>query len=227
MKISPLFLLIFLLHTHLAFAQFYIVVDKDGYVNVRNAGDSKSRIVDTLNNGHLVYFIEEKGNWRKIDYNRNGKDRDGFIYKGRLKSIEDYDSIPLEHYDDTTAICSSDSVKIVVTKQTFDESRYRFTYADHQIVKINGKQYWGTDGEQPRAEYKSIIILTGSRKIILPHKALENLFDPSIYNTEVYFDRPNDIFYIHSQNGDEAGLYEVVWRVVKGIYTDRAIEYGF
>lgn len=37
----------------------------------------------------------------------------------------------------------------------------------------------------------------------------------------------NDIFYIRSQNSDGAGAYDVVWRVVKGMYTDRDIEYGF
>src|ERR1700754_4283655 len=107
MKISPLFILILLLPTHFAFGQFFIVADKDGYVNVRSTADSKSRIVDTLNNGHFIYFFEEqKGNWRKIEYSRNGKDRGGYIYNDRLISIGEHDSIPLQHYDANTAICS-------------------------------------------------------------------------------------------------------------------------
>jgi hypothetical protein len=228
MKISPLFILILLLPTHFAFGQFFIVADKDGYVNVRSTADSKSRVVDTLNNGHFIYFFEEqKGNWRKVEYSRNGKDRAGYIYNDRLISIGEYDSIPLQHYDANTATCSRNSIKIIVTKQKFDKTKYRFTYADHQIIKINGKQYWGTDGEQPRTEYKSIVILNGSRKIVLPHTAFDNLFEPTIYNTEAHYDPLNDIFYIRSQNSDGAGAYDVVWRVVKGMYTDRDIEYGF
>ena len=79
----------------------------------------------------------------------------------------------------------------------------------------------------PPAEYKSIVILTGSRKIVLPHTAFDNLFEPDIYNTEVHYDPLHDTFYIRSQNGDGAGAYDVIWRVVKGMYTDRDIEYGF
>jgi hypothetical protein len=44
---------------------------------------------------------------------------------------------------------------------------------------------------------------------------------------EAHYDPLNDILYIRSQNSDGAGAYDVVWRVVKGIYTDRDIVYGF
>lgn len=238
MKTAPVFLLALLL-TQCATAQFWLVYDKVGYVNVRHASDTKSRIVDTLNNGHIVYFLDGKpaGDWTKIEYTRRDKSGSGYIYHHRLKSIADYDSIPLLDHNEHTATCARDSVKVVVTQQKFDRGRYRFTYnhvdqhekniADRQIIKINGKQYWGTDGDLPKREYKSIVIFVGNRKIVLPHSAIDNLFEPTIWYTEVHYDRINDVFYIRSQNSDGAGAYDVVWRIVKGVYTDRDIEYGF
>ena len=96
-----------------------------------------------------------------------------------------------------------------------------------RIKLINGKQYWGTDGEMPKSEYKSIIIDFGRRKIILPKVALDNLFEPNLTNTEVNYDQINDVSYIQSMNSDGAGGYQVIWKIDKGIYKNRFIAYGF
>jgi hypothetical protein len=167
MKIAVLLLLALFL-THFAFAQFFIVSDKDGYVNVRDSASGGSRIIDTLNNGHFIYFFEEQTDtWRKIEYTRKGREYTGYVYHDRLKPITDYDSIPLLDHDKNNATCAHDSVKVIVTVQKFDKTRYRFTYDKDnkdQIVKINGKPYCGTDGELPKLEYRSIVIQLGSRR---------------------------------------------------------------
>jgi hypothetical protein len=41
----------------------------------------------------------------------------------------------------------------MVTQQKFDKTKYRLTRDEHKwITKINGKPYWGTDGELPKRE---------------------------------------------------------------------------
>ena len=70
----------------------------------------------------------------------------------------------------------------------------------------------------------SIVIQVGNRAIKLPKTAFDNLFQPTIWKTEVHYDRLSDTFYVRSQNSDGAGSYDVIWRVVKGVYTDRDIE---
>lgn len=209
-------------------AQYWIVADNDGFVNVRDSAGTSRRITDTLHNGHFIYIVPDEvqtGAWRNVLYHHMAKDSDryGYIFFDRLKAVEDYDSIPLRNYIDNTATCSRDSVKVIVTQQKFDKTKYRISYGDRYIARINGKPYWGTDGEMPRHEYKSITILIGTRKIILPHAAFDNLFEPTIWNTEVHYDRVSDIIYIRSQNSDGAGSYDVIWRIVKGVYTDRDI----
>jgi len=96
--------------------------------------------------------------------------------------------------------------------------RYHITYSkpSHEyaqtvigVVAINGKKVWGTDGEMPKTEYKSIVVNFGARQLIVPHAAFEDLFQPTIWNTKVNYDRKNDILYIVSENSDGAGAYEI------------------
>jgi|GEM_PF-4799145 hypothetical protein len=128
-------------------------------------------------NGHLVFiltFKEQSGNWRKVQFGHNGKALDGYVYNSRLIPIAHYDSIPLQNIIDNTGTFSCDSVKVIVATRKFDKSKYRFTYDKQnssQISAINGKEYWGTDGDLPKREYKSIVIFVGARKITLPPEA--------------------------------------------------------
>lgn len=220
---------LFILST-LTYGQFAIIRDKEGYCHVRSSAQIGKNVIDTLENGHLVYCFEKKDNWVNIDYTKNNKELNGQVYHDRLQLISDYQSIPFVSEGENSVTYKKEDVKIVVTQQKFDRSRYQFSYykeAKDQIERINGKQYWGTDGGMPKAEYKSIVIYAGRQKILLPKSALENLFEPSLYNTEVHYDKAHDIVYIESMNSDGAGSYEVLWKIEKGKYKGRLIAYGF
>jgi len=225
-------LLIFPLLISVAYGQFAFISDKDGYVNVRKGAANTEHIQDTLRNGHLVYCLEKKGNWTSIWYytKKSKEELDGYIYNDRLQQINDYDNIPELSNQSNKYILGKDSIKVTVSAKKFDRSKYRLTYykdANPFIQFINGKQYWGTDGEIPKTEYSSIIIQIGARKITLPPAALENLFQPDTYSTIVHIDFSNDIIYIQASNSDGAGAYEVLWRVEKGVYKDRFVAYGW
>jgi hypothetical protein len=221
-------LLLAFLPPRLSSAQFYLVSDKDGYANVRSKPDIGSRIIDTLNNGNIVYFLEEKikNNWLKISYWRKTREYKGYIFHDRLKSLDEYDSIPPQDYDDNSMTYGKDSVKVIITQEKFNAAPHRFSYnKDKEIELIDGKHYWGTDGFLPTSQYKSIIVIFGSRRISLPKAALDNLFTPDLGHEEVYCDRENDVLYIHAMNWRAAAAsYDVIWRVVKGVYADRYIE---
>jgi hypothetical protein len=228
MKPLYTFLLIFL--SNLTFGQFAIISDKDGYSNIRSSAETENTITDKLENGHLIYCFENKGNWINIDYTKNNKELNGKVYKDRVKLISDYKTIPQQSETANSVVYAKDSVKIIVTQQKFDKNKYRFCYykdAEDQIELINGKRYWGTDGEEPSSAYKSILIYIGKKKINLPPTALENLFEPSLYNTQINYDSENNILYIQSMNSDGAGSYEVIWKIEKGIYKIRYVAYGF
>jgi hypothetical protein len=225
-----LFTLFLTILVKLAAAQFAIVSDKDGYCNVRSEAATGNNIAGKLQNGHLVYCFESKGNWTYINYAQKGKEHNGYVYTDRLTQVSGYTTIPVSSKAENSISFQKDAVKITLTQQQFNKQQHQFSYykdAPTQIELIDGKQYWGTDGGLPTTAYQSVVIQIGTKTMRLPAAALSNLFEPSLYSTTVNYDQQNDILYIQSMNSDGAGAYGVVWRIEKGVYKDRYIAYGF
>ena len=215
----------------IAFGQieFVVVQDKDGHCNVRSSTDAGNNVTDTLKNGRLVFWENTQGNWSYIYYRRGNKELYGYVYNDRLKKLSAYQDIPVNSNNGNMVTLRKDSIKIILAEQKFDKRKYKLTYykeSDDQIELINGKPYWGTDGSMPRTEYKSVTIQHGKRIINLPRTALANLFEPNLSTTTVNYDSANDIFYIQSMNSDAAGAYYLVWKIEKGVYTQRQMAGG-
>jgi hypothetical protein len=210
--------------------QFAVITDRDGFVNVRRENSIGNNITDTLRNGHLIYCIETTGNWTNINFRKSIRESTGFIYKDRYKLVSSFEKIPIHEQGKTTTKLSKDSIEIIVTQTKFDKTKHKFKFVNNEnewIELIDNKEYWGTDGEIPEFEYQSISIKIGQKKITLPKKATENLFQPNLKNTKANFDKLTNTLYIHSMNSDGAGGYEVIWKIVNGIYKERFLAYGF
>ena len=214
----------------LTYGQFAIICDKDGYTNVRTDSEKGNNIADKLQNGHLIYCLDDKGNWTNIDYLKNKKELNGYIYEGGYTLISNYQAIPMLTEENNLVKLAKDSIEVVIAQKTFDRSKHKYRYfkeAKDQIELIDNKKYWGTDGETPKTEYKSITVKIGQKVFELPFEALDNLYEPSLYNTQVNFNKKKNVIYIQSVNSDGAGAYEVIWKIESGIYKDRLIAYGF
>ena len=94
------------------------------------------------------------------------------------------------------------------------------------LAKINGKQIWGTDGNVPRTQYKSIEVVSGQRMITIPSAEIADLYEPTLYNTKVFCDRANNTIYISVLNGDGAGGYVGLFMIKNGFYHSRMITIG-
>ena len=213
-----------------AFGQFAIIYDKDSVCNVRSSAKTGNNITDKLKNGHLIYCFANNTNWINIDYTKNKNELNGQVYKDRVIFISTYLEVPMLTKENFKITLKKDSIKVIITAKRFEKSKHKFTFfkeTKNQIELIDNKKYWGTDGGVPQTEYKSIEVTIGQRKMLLPKTAIENLYEPSLYNTEVNYDKVNDILYIQSMNSDGAGSYEVIWKIKKGVYTDKFIAYGF
>lgn len=213
-----------------SFGQFAIVSDNYGFLNVREDGQPNSKVVDKLNNGHLIYCFENEGNWTNIDYTKKNKELNGYIYKDRYKLISSFSKIAITTKTENKVVFKKNNIQITITQSQFDKKKHRFKYIKEypdQIELIDNKKYWGRDGGLPTTQFENIGIKVGQKTIILPKSALEGLYEPSIYSAEVNYDKTNDTFYIQTMNSDGAGSYLVVWRVEKGVYKDRFIAYGF
>jgi len=226
------FILIFIISIApvFAFAQFAVIYDKDSICNIRSSAGKGDNIIDKLKNGHLVYCYPEKTSWVSIDYTKKNEEISGRVYKDRLIYISGYSKIPVLKKEDSRISLKKDSITVVVTQQPFDKSKHTFTpykEAADQVELIDNKKYWGKDGGIPTTEYRSIEVNIGKRKILLPATAFENLYEPSLGNTQVNYDSRNDIIYIRSMNGDGAGGYEVVWKIEHGIYREKLVVASF
>lgn len=220
----------FLLLSGNLFAQYAIIKDNDGYVNVRNEAQKGNNISDKLENGFVVYGFQPDNNWVGIDYYKNNKDRSGYVYKDRIKYLSEFTKIPLIKETTAKVIFQKDSLNISIESKKFDSKTAKLAYLKNEksiLEKINGKKIWGTDGDIPRITYKLIRVTIGNKTIDLPKYAFEDLFEPNFSYTEINYDKKNDILYIASSNGDGAGGYEILWIIEKGKYKDRKIAYGF
>ena len=214
------------------FAQFAIVNDKDGYVNVRSSPKIEpNNIIDTLHNGSIVWVLDiddiENNNWKDIQFrNSNG----GYVYANRIKYVSDYQQIASVFEDENKIIFKDNTISVEIKIREFDKSKHIITYekegSSSWISKIDGKDFWGTDGDLPRYEYEYINITINNSKFFLPKEAINNLFEPDSHWVKVNYDKANDILYIQSMNSDGAGGYVVAWKIEKGIYKEQAVYPG-
>jgi len=221
LKTKKAFLVTAALNAQLSFAQFAKVVDQDGYVNVRETADANSTIVGKINSDEIVYVFDPNNkNWANVS--------NGYIHNSRLKYIESYPAVPSTMRDAGKAIFRSGNIKVNITsgKFNFKENEKDFTstlYGDF----YKEQQVWGLDGTMPKTHYLSITAQIGDKKIEIPAKEIENLFEVNNTSTKCYYDRTNDILYISMLNSDGAGAYVALFTIEKGQYKGRTLEIPF
>ncbi|MDM1555757.1 SH3 domain-containing protein [Chryseobacterium indologenes] len=223
MKTKKILLLTAALSVKLSFAQFAKVVDKEGYVNVRENADAKSNIIGKINSDEIVYVFESdpaNKNWANVS--------NGYIHNSRLKYIQTYQAVPPTVRDGNKAIFKSENIKvnIVSGKFNFKENEKDFTstlYGDF----YKEQQVWGIDGTIPKTHYLSITAQIGNKTVQIPAKDIENLFEVNNKSTTCYYDRSNDTLYISMLNSDGAGSYVALFTIEKGEYKGRTLEMPF
>ena len=228
-------LLLFLLISSYTFAQvnenyfFAVINDKDGYVNVRKEANIHSKVIKKLDNNTLIFvFVYDKahdGNWIHPD-------NEGYIYNDRVKWIEELPKVAKGVEKKNAIHFSGKDIQVALSTEKFDKSKHSFKYHKEyrdMIEKIDGKPFWGTDGEMPREEYKNSQIYNNGKQVFIPKSAYDDLYEPTFYteNNSVYYDKEQDSYYIVATNSDGAGAYMVCWQIEKGIYKGRKIGIPF
>ena len=128
-----------ILNFNLCFSQFGIINDLDGFVNVRNSAEKGNNISDKLENGFIVYCFEPEGNWVNIDYKKNGKDLNGYIYKDRVKYISSFENVALKSNLDGKVKMKNGNIKIEITETKFESKllglKIKFSYSTYRKLK--------------------------------------------------------------------------------------------
>ena len=208
---------------------FAVINDKDGYVNVRKEKSVHSKVLKKLDNNTLIFVLEydkaQEGNWIYAD-------NEGYIYNDRVKWIHNFPQIAKGIAKGNTIVFEGKEIQVVLSTEKFDKSKHSFKYHKEYrdiIEKIDGKLFWGTDGNMPKREYKSIEVKIRGKQVPIPKSAYNDLHESSLYIefNSVHYDKDNDILYIVANNGDGAGSYMVCWQIEKGVYKGRKVGIPF
>ena len=228
-------ILLFFLISNVVFAQvieggaFAVINDKDGYVNVRKEKSVHSKVLKKLDNNTLIFVLEydkaQEGNWIYAD-------NEGYIYNDRVKWIHNFPQIAKGIAKGNTIVFNRKEIQVVLSTEKFDKSKHSFKYHKEYrdvIEKIDGKLFWGTDGNMPKREYKSIEVKIRGKQVSIPQSAYNDLYESYLYTefNSVHYDKDNDILYIVANNGDGAGAYMVCWQIEKGVYKGRKVGIPF
>lgn len=203
----------------------YIIIDPDGYTNVRKEDNAKSEIVEVVKK-HQVFYDEEdilcrdsdtvhvaSDNWLPITTDL--KYFTGYIYKPKVQMLNKLPASGITRLSgldediekEEVFSLEKDDVKFNITISPFDQRRCN----DGKYV-TEGRTY-GTDDMCPNAEITKIELIIGGQKYDLPKSKFDCYFDP--YRCK-FFKGDDNAVYLMIEGGDGAGFYDVILSIVNG-----------
>jgi hypothetical protein len=217
------FLIFFLLLLSRAHSQLALISDPKGSAQVRLLPGSNARIADTLKNETIVYAFEDEvqDNWFPVDYKKGSETLSGYVHRSRLKFLYGLKPFKTASRNDSVVVLKLDNFEMKLSRKKFIEKGKSLKYSNAPgeaayVKYIDGKTPWGTDGNLPRKEYKSIRYKNGKTLYAFPTAYYQDLFEPSFEYAHAWYDKKTNRIYLESLNGDGAGGYVVVWMIEKG-----------
>ena len=222
------------------------VDDKDGYVNLRDAEDLQSAIIEQLPNDTILSA-------NCIDYTNSSNfciiitddDQTGFIYKDRLsffKADNTLVSVPIIKNSPLEATFGNDKYKIRATA--------KIKPVDIDIAKIESSEPYvegcpntyqnicsyglNEDTDAPDNYYYAFSDLSFSldnQTITVPDSFFKGIYIPAyavdtddVFNRmELYFNPRNNDIYLLSEQSYGALTYSIVFELIQGKYVNRHV----
>jgi len=197
---------------------YAVINDSDGFTNVHTSANVNSPITGKIYTYHVFTCEVNKTNWWKVLYiarDNSGKSNwiEGYIYKTKVSLLLDWKTINGK----------TEKIKVRVNTSSYLRTKHKFLKIDNDTYLIDGKRFWGTDGEIPKTGISSVQISTDNIPIILPENAYDDLYEPGL-ETLTYTYGPGNTIYIRMDNSDGAGGYTIIWIIKHNKYYARYID---
>ncbi|RSF40805.1 SH3 domain-containing protein [Acinetobacter baumannii] len=207
-------------------ADFGLIQDKDGYVNVRENSSLSSKVTSKLNNNEIVSCVmdEETNNFCLVNASNSAT---GFVYKNRINNFSGYTSIKLSQYSREKVIYSDKNiiVEVYAKKAISDPKLYKTFKGKYKY--FNNKKFFGTDGSLPDNNFlqlDKIIVKEKDNRIEISRTELEQYFFPKggidegkneLADFKIYY-LNNNIFILNTFNNGGAAAYNIVLNIKNG-----------
>ncbi|MDC5259970.1 SH3 domain-containing protein [Acinetobacter baumannii] len=207
-------------------ADFGLIQDKDGYVNVRENSSLSSKVTSKLNNNEIVSCVmdEETNNFCLVNASNGAT---GFVYKNRVNNFSGYTSIKLSQYSREKVIYSDKNiiVEVYAKKAISDPKLYKTFKGKYKY--FNNKKFFGTDGSLPDNNFlqlDKIIVKEKDNRIEISRTELEQYFFPKdgidegkneLADFKIYY-LNNNIFILNTFNNGGAAAYNIVLNIKNG-----------
>jgi hypothetical protein len=171
----------------------YIIIDKDGYTNIREQPNSKSRIVGKIQKYQIFFSSEICGdsattNWEPII----SCNIHGYIYRKNICPISML-SVIKGRKKGSLIECNKDDLRVIMEIQPFDEQNHKDGYP-----MINS--------QTPASEIKKIEIYNKGDKTVLSKEILRRYYDIA-YSLCVYVGKDGEL-YINFEGGGSGCVVE-------------------
>lgn len=230
------FILLSLIYTTIHAQEFAVIKDKDGFVNVRKEKNKTSPVVGKLYSLEAFTCMPDQSDWWHIWYARDAETGnpsyiEGFVHKSRIVVLNNHATVNPKNVYADSAVLNVHGLIVIIKKQAFRAKNNKLQYSKAQprenigriLQKINGKNFWGTDGDIPKEVITDISVAKNKEPIVIPRNAFNDLYQPNLKTLSVYFG-PENTLYIFMQNSDGAGSYAIFWIIKNNKFYKRYID---
>ncbi len=231
MKIKILlFVCPFLFFTE-TYANYGIIQDPDGYVNVRAADSLKSKVTEKLSNGEIVScsFEQDSSSFCYAVFDVNGRLGSGYVHRSRVNFFNGSQKWMLKKSTSNEAIYYDGRNQLHISVQSPQLSIRDFKKSAQLYTHYKNKKFFGTDGELPRQDklyqFNQIELRYNGKITIIPKQNLEQYFFPNKplqidglqdYQMSEIYSKNKDVYIFNSLSNGGATQYTLFLHIQDG-----------
>lgn len=182
-KMNTLVLLMGLCMSTLSQANFGLIQDSDGHVNVREQASVQAKILGKLNNGEVVSWLEDDESANRFRFiSASFPQQAGYVHDSRINPFQGFQKWSLKQSDASSAgyVLGQNHIRFKAQKAQFKAQDFKLAGQTQGASLYRNKPFWGTDGELPTGQLQlaQIDVNFNGQKIAIPAQDLQAYFIP-------------------------------------------------